>query len=258
MAADVFSIDGVDELFEGDLGDFVARRDELVKRLRKAGDAEAAAAVKGVRKPSTVAWAVNQVARQAPDQVDALMAAGRAVETAQAKAVQGKGDGGLQAATRQWRNRVQALASEAARLAGEQYRDEAATTFQAGSVDEESGALLKAGRLTAALTFAGFGLASMPEPAEPLPGGRERRSERERVDEVEPEEPEFDEAAIREAEKLLDAREAALEKATNRLRRAEQRLEVAQKSVEEAEAAHADSMQELDEAADALRRATRR
>src|SRR3954451_6368494 len=100
---DVFALPGVDELFELSLADFVARRDALVKQLKADGDKAGAAAVKALRKPSAVAWAVNHVSRRAPKEVAALIAAGRDVRSAQARAVQGRDDGGLRSATQAWR-----------------------------------------------------------------------------------------------------------------------------------------------------------
>jgi hypothetical protein len=47
------------DLFSGPLTDFVSRRDALAKALRASGDRAAAAAVKSLRKPSRLAWALN-------------------------------------------------------------------------------------------------------------------------------------------------------------------------------------------------------
>lgn len=238
--SDAFDVPGVDELFEVDLGEFISRRDALVKELKKAGEKDAAAAVKALRKPSAVAGAVNRVARQQADDIDALLASGQAVRAAQVKAVQGKDDGGLRTAARDWRALIQTLAGAVAKLAGAQYRDDAAATFEAASADEALGEVLKAGRLTAAFEPTGFGLAGMPEPPE-----------RRVVEEMSmADTPVVDKEAI----KTLEEREAALEKATHRLRRAEQRLEVAQEAVTDAAAARDEALAARDEAAAATRR----
>ena len=68
-------VDGVDALFDLPLADFVKARDALAKQLRAAGDKEGAAEVKALRKPTRVAWALNQVARQQADVVDDVLAA---------------------------------------------------------------------------------------------------------------------------------------------------------------------------------------
>ena len=63
-----------DELYSLPLDEFTDARDELVRRLRDAGDKEAAAATKSLRKPSLPAWAVNQLARRERDELTRLLA----------------------------------------------------------------------------------------------------------------------------------------------------------------------------------------
>ena len=63
----------IDRLYALPLDEFTRERDELAKRLRKQGDADAAAAVKALKKPSVAAWAVNQVRRDRPDDVRSLL-----------------------------------------------------------------------------------------------------------------------------------------------------------------------------------------
>jgi hypothetical protein len=224
--------DAVDELFVGALDEFVKRRDELVKQLKKDGDKETAAEVKALRKPSAAAWAINQVARRSHDAIDALVVAARGVHEAQARAVQGKDGGGLRGATEEWRKCINALAAEVAKEAGAQYRDAAAGTFEAASTSDEWTQIVKAGRLMATLEPGGFGLQDMPDPVLTRPAKAATPSPP-----VE-EEPRDDKA-------IAEAR-ARLEKATHRLRRAEQRLDQARAAVDEAARAH-------DEAADELR-----
>jgi hypothetical protein len=236
--------DPVDELFVGPLDEFVKRRDALVKELKTAGDKDTAAAVKALRKPSTAAWAVNQVARRRGAELDEQVGAANGVPAAQARAGQGKDGSGLRTAGEQWRKRIHALAAEVAKEAGAQYRDDAAETFEAASTSDEWAAVLKAGRLVATLSPSGFGLQDMPDPVLTRPA-REAPAARPEpepapapVEDAVEEEP-VDEKAIAEAS-------ARLEKATHRLRRAEQRLE-------QAEAAVAEAAQARDEAAAALR-----
>jgi hypothetical protein len=236
--------DPIDDLFVGDLADFVRRRDDLVRQLRKDGDKDAAAAVKQLRKPSAVAWAVNQVARQERERVAELLAAADEVRAAQARAVEGRDADGLRTASRKWRGLINAAAAKAAEAAGAQYRDEAASTFEAASADEELRALLTAGRLTSALSPSGFGLAGMPDPPE-----RMRETPPEPEPEPAPHEPEPIVEENPKARKRLEEREAELTKAVHRLRRAEQRLEAAQQAVEEAAAARDAAQASRDEAA---------
>ncbi|MEY2472018.1 MAG: hypothetical protein QOK28_1347 [Actinomycetota bacterium] len=239
--------EAVDELFAGSLDDFVKRRDALARELKKAGDKDTAAAVKQLRKPSTAAWAVNQVARRSPDAIDELIAAAREVHAAQARAVQGKDGSGLRTATDEWRKRINALAAAVAKEAGEQYRDDAASTFEAASTSDEWSAMLKAGRLMTTLSPSGFGLQDMPDPVL-----TPRRTHRSVQPEPEPESPRDDDAIAR-ARDRLEQLDAALDKATHRLRRAEQRLDQARAAVADAEQAQEKAKAERDEAADALR-----
>ncbi|MEY2469753.1 MAG: hypothetical protein QOF21_2451, partial [Actinomycetota bacterium] len=245
---------GVDGLFDVSLSEFVVHRDALVKQLKADGDKDSAAAVKALRKPSAVAWAVNRVARQAPREVAALIEAGRDVRAAQARAVQGKDDGGLRSSTQAWRSQVRALGDQAASVVGEQYRDDAAAAFEAASVDDDLAIVLTAGRFVVAPTPSGFGLAGMPEPAERVAKPRQE------TELVAPEvgkqpqaRPVRDTRGIERARAQLDELEKAVEKQLNRLRRAEQRLDQARDAVDTARAAHEDARAERDEAADALR-----
>src|SRR4051812_45311166 len=72
----------VDELYGAPPDEFISRRDARAKELRKT-DRAAADALKRLRKPSVAAAAVNRLARDAPEHVDALMGAGEALRQAQ-------------------------------------------------------------------------------------------------------------------------------------------------------------------------------
>ena len=65
------------ELFRVPPEDFIAERDALVQRLRAEGRDEDATAVKALRKPTTVVWALNQLATREPDALAAVFEAGR-------------------------------------------------------------------------------------------------------------------------------------------------------------------------------------
>jgi hypothetical protein len=53
--------DELDALYAVPLQEFIARRDALAKRLKLAGAAEESRRVKALRKPNTVAWAINRL-----------------------------------------------------------------------------------------------------------------------------------------------------------------------------------------------------
>ena len=68
-----------DELFKAPLDEFTRRRNEIVKRLKAAGDKEGAAEVGALKKPPVTAWALNQVARTKGREVAELIEADRAL-----------------------------------------------------------------------------------------------------------------------------------------------------------------------------------
>ncbi len=72
----------IDRLYAGLLTEFVGERNELAKRLRTAGDREAATSVKALAKPSLTAWVVNRLHHAHPDAVAELMAAGERIRAA--------------------------------------------------------------------------------------------------------------------------------------------------------------------------------
>lgn len=232
-----------DDLYRVDLAEFVAARDALVKKLKAEGDKEGAAAVKALRKPSTVAWGINRVIHMHPDDVDELIHAAGAVRTAQMRAVQGNDAGGLREASKSWRAKINQLAAAVATLVGDHYRDEAAATFEASSVDQDLTEVLKVGRFSAAVVAASFGLAGMPDPPDRVPDPvavSVRKPVVPPTAEPAPV-PELDEGALAQARDALGARDRDLEKALYRLRRAEQRLDQAREAVDEARLAHSDA-----------------
>jgi hypothetical protein len=61
--------------YAGPLEGFVRRRDSLAKELRSSGDRESATTVKGLRKPSRTAWALNVGALGTHNAIEPLVAA---------------------------------------------------------------------------------------------------------------------------------------------------------------------------------------
>ena len=82
MSREPSTQDRLTQLFSLEPSEFIAARDALVKELREAGDKEAAAEVKALRRPTVAAWAVNQLARSDPDRIEELVEAGEALRTA--------------------------------------------------------------------------------------------------------------------------------------------------------------------------------
>ena len=143
----------VDALYAGPPEDFVAARDRLAADLKASGDPEAAKSVKALRRPTVAAWALNQLARRHPDDVQALLDAGRDLRDAQAKAMAGGGPEALREATARRRAATRTLVDRAGRILAEAgrgadaQRDAVAGTLDAAALDEEVGRRLVAGRL---------------------------------------------------------------------------------------------------------------
>lgn len=276
MAGEALDRPEVDALYDLDPSEFVAARDTLAKELKSDGDADTAREVKALKKPTKVAWALNQVARSHGREVAALIESGAALRQRQAEALGDRGapDREVAAALRDAaavrRDLVRALVAKVVALAGEGARDEAAATLEAASLDEATGAELTAGRLTtAAPRPADMGFGGMPEPsgsaaparrstgARSTPGGRAGtaadeparrgatpppvRLDRRRIDKLE--------RALAKAERDLAAAEDDLADASRRLRRADDAVADAQERAARARDARADAEQARDAAA---------
>jgi hypothetical protein len=141
--------------------EFIAARDRLAGELKDAGKPEDAAAVKKLRKPSVVAWAVNAAARDRPEDVEGLREAGQALRRAQRKALSGGGGEDLRRATDERRVLIGSLSDAGVAAIGPRgaaHRDAIAATLDAASVDDELGQRLQAGVLDRdAKPTAGFG-----------------------------------------------------------------------------------------------------
>ena len=230
----------IDRLYAAPVGEFVERRDELVKSLRGEGEREAADTVKALRKPTVAAWVVNQLARHEKMRVRSLLTAGERLRAAHGKLLQGGSAGAVQKAMDDERKAIRALVESAESLLDEAGQTSAASTLarveetlHAAAVDEELGERLREGRLVKEQEAAGFGFAALPAGA-PKP----KRAGKGKAPTAKQKEAE---AKLLEAEeRLADAREASKEagrtvQALRReLQRAERELEVQKKAVETA------------------------
>ena len=169
-----------DELYGLPPGEFTSARDELAKRLRK-DDREAANAVKALRKPTVVAWALNRLARERREELDELLTAGEKLQSAQEKLLAGGDRAAFQRAAATERELVAKLAAEAVSLAsaagqppGAGLAEKVAATLTAAALDDETADQLRAGRLTREReAIGGFGSLAAAEPA---PAGRSGRT----------------------------------------------------------------------------------
>jgi hypothetical protein len=250
---------GVDELYGLDPNDFVAARNELVKRLKKAGDKALAAEVAKLKRPTPAAWAVNQLARLHRDEVEELVRLGEVLRDAQDRALAGDEPGDLRQAGRARRDALAKLVDRADRLLVERggtagaYAGEVAATLEAASLDAEAGATVLGGRLSAELAppsgFGALDLTPTPTPtparpkpkAEPAPAPAEERDHRAR---------EEAEAAVAEAKQRW-------EEQTAKAKEAVEKVAVQRRTVREAEHEIADLEDRLTQAQRRLRAAAR-
>ena len=143
----------VDHLYGLPLEEFTPARDAAAKEIRKAGDRETAAIVAKLPKPTPAAWTANQVAREQPELIEAMLAAGEELREAQEAAVQGGGGRGLRDATLAERRAVDEVMAAATsyKPAGKPLSramaDRLRTTLHAAAGDEAIRDALADGRL---------------------------------------------------------------------------------------------------------------
>jgi hypothetical protein len=165
----------VDALYALPLGEFVAARNALAKEL---SDAD----VRKLPKPTATAWALNQLARRAPDEVEALLEAGRRIAETQDGAVRGRGSEPFREAVQAERQAINPLLARARKLVrGETQVAKIAEGLRAAAGNPEVGEQLRLGRLSVEPTAAGFenvGEVEVDEAAEAA--AAKARAERER------------------------------------------------------------------------------
>jgi hypothetical protein len=223
-----------DELYGLPLEEFTPARDAAAKALRKAGDRETAARVAKLPKPTPAAWAANQVARQHPELIEALLEAGAGLREAQDAAVAGHGSGGLREATLAQRSAVDAVMEAATALepAGRPLSramaDRLRTTLQAVAGDEALGDALSSGRMVNEAQSGGaWPFALEPGEAPPPPKPAKKPAAKKRAGE---------DAAARKAGERESREDAAARRAAEREQReAAERAEREQRERERAE-----------------------
>jgi hypothetical protein len=161
--------DQVDRLYGLPLDRFTEARNALARELTRAGDREGAGAVRALRKPSLSAWALNQLSRSCPDDVERLLAAGADLRAAQARALDGD-PSQLRRARQEEDEQVQAMAgraasqmAEAGRPASPAQHERLTATLRAAATNDEASELLRHGRLVHDLEPAGFGFGELDE-----------------------------------------------------------------------------------------------
>ncbi|MGC5258855.1 hypothetical protein ACPXCG_21140 [Gordonia sp. DT218] len=223
----------IDELYGLPPAEFVPRRKVLSKEAKSEGHASLAAEVSALRRPTRVAWAVNQWARHDPDGVGAILDLAAELAAAQRRAAAER--------LRDLSTRRQRLIAETVVAVAERAREmdaalsdnairEVGQSLRAALADPEVGAALQRGRLVTAAEYSGFGPAGVFAVPEPVADEHDQDTE---------DHPDDDPVAEAETSDALDERIAA---ATAALRSAEEdehraREDVAQRADQRAEAA---------------------
>ena len=234
----------LDRLYSLAPEEFTAARNALVKELTKAGDRRGASELKSLRKPTVIAWSLNQVARTHGREVEELVAAGRRVREAQ----EAGEPGALREASGEEQEvvvRLTGLALQEMASRGhapnETARAKLLQTLRAGARDEAVADLLRQGRLTAEAEFVGFptdldlpAAGNRDAGASPAPPAREVKAARKELDRLEAD-------VKRAARRARDRTEAAA--------RARTTADAAEAAAREAEEQLAGLRLEADEAA---------
>jgi len=262
----------IDELYALPLGEFTAARNTLAKSLK--GDD--AARVKRLEKPSVVAWSVNQLYWVERRTFERLMAAGKALRSAQIAALKGR-SADLRSATADHRSALADAVAAATRIAGgsgsHPAPDALSRMLEALSVSPELPAA--PGRFADVVQPAGFealaGItpAARPQPEEAKPSAgpsgkasssrstrrTDAAAERER-EKAAAAERKAAEAAVADAQRTLSQATAAEERQSAQVERARQQLSRAEADLAAANNAVREARRELSQAETALEKLT--
>jgi len=237
--------EAADELYALPPGKFTAARNVLAKAANASGDKETATQIAALRKPSTVAWLVNLLVRELPDEIGGFLDLGEALREAtetlsgpELRQLGGQRHRLVQALVRQARE----LAHNAGYRATEDVSRGLEETLAAALTDAAVAEQLRAGRLTSGMTAIGFAapsLSPVPVPAPPSPApSRTIRSPTKTATDTPPPEPS---AAQRRRQQAMIRLQRDLSDAENRATQASQAREVTAEAFEESQRALAET-----------------
>lgn len=241
------------------LEEFTPERNQLAADLRDQGDRETADAVKRLRKPTTAAWALNQLVRAEPDLVEALLGAGGELRQAHRQAASGRGAAQLRAAADAERAAVEQLMTRAPAVLGRAPSAAVAeamrNTLHAASSDDEARDRVASGTVTHELRPIGMG--PVPRAAgratEPA-GGTEPSPRRARAGRSVSEST----AAARDEREREAERKRALRAAAASERALQRELEAAQRGRDRAEESYVRAREAAEAAAERIKEARKR
>ena len=239
----------INGLFDLPLDEFTAARNELAKRLKRDGEADAAEAVRLLPKPSVAAWAVNQLARRDPAAVRSLLNVAARLRSAQERSLQGeRAADELRAAQAEERELIRKLTRGAESVLRSAGRPASATTLErvssllrAAAIADPGRTSLREGRLTGDVEVSGFDAFAgidLPKPGRRRAASGDDLADRRRQK--------------REAQQLRKKLEKQARELAARADAAEREAEKARRAAEAAEAVAVERRRKADEAAAAL------
>jgi len=224
----------LDRLYGLPREEFTSARNALVRELQKAGRKDEAEDVRALKKPSVSAWAVNQLARQHPQEVAELVQAGDALRKAQRDVLAGKEGADVRAESRSQHNLADELVGAAREILEQAGAKATPTTAQrisgtlrAASSDPAAAKLLRKGRLSEDVESVGFGPLLHVAPQRK---GRSR-PQRDRARERAAAQKKRKREAVAQARQEAAAARKAAEKAEREAKRARERAEAAERRV---------------------------
>jgi hypothetical protein len=245
----------LDQLYALPLEEFTKARNDLARRLGKAGRRDAAEEVRKLTKPSVPVWTANQLARREPGEVRALLRSAEELRKSQERALRGSGKSDLQDRLDKQRQAVRALArlgrdilADEGRSVSDAIVERIATTLDAAALDEGSRFLLRAGRLTDELEPPGFEALAGMAPAKEKQGGGARKRPTASAAEAR--------RRVQAAQREARARARDATKAEGEVERAEATAAEARRAAEAARERSDEADRALAEAEAALREAT--
>jgi len=177
--------ESIRDLFAVPPDEFVSARSALAKELRDAGHAEEAKEVAALRRPTAAVWAVNQLARRSPSELEELLDASERVEKAQLRGAPGDELRQAMAEQRAALAKLERAAEQVMRGAGIQPSAAALRTVQstvqaAATGSREMRDDLRYGTMREALEPAGFetllGAGVTRPPKTPVPARKARKA----------------------------------------------------------------------------------
>jgi hypothetical protein len=240
------------ELYALRPSEFIAARDAKVAQARQSGDRELASAIKAMRRPTVSAWVTNLFALERGERLEQLFSLGAALREAQA----GLSGDTLRRLGEQRREVIGQLAVEAAALAakqgqtiGPQIVADVEQTLHAALADPDAAEQVKAGQLTTALSYTGFGDVGSAQSASGKPTRRGRRGDAEHNDDdVDDRRDEELRKALQDAEHVLTTATREAEQARQGLDRARHERERRARAVERLERQLTDARSQLSDA----------